>query len=255
MQVIIEETPEAASLLAARVVAEMIQRQPYAVLGFATGSTQLQLYEELGRMHREEGLDFSRITTFNLDEYVGVARDHPASFCNFAHQHLFNQINIPAKHIHVPDGLTQDIQLECERYERSIKSVGGIDLQILGIGRNGHIAFNEPSSSLASRTRVTRLARRTVQDNSRCFDSEDSVPTHSVTMGIGTILEARHCLLMAFGEGKKEAVTRAVEGPVSASLPASALQLHSRVKIFLDEEAASGLKNTDYYRWISDGDG
>ena len=253
MQVIIQKTPEAASRLAARVVAELIQRQPYAVLGLATGSTPLQLYEELGRMHRQEGLDFSRITTFNLDEYVGVARDHPSSFCAFMHQHLFNQINIPAENIHIADGLTQDIQLECERYERSIKSVGGIDLQILGIGRNGHIAFNEPSSSLASRTRVTRLTRRTIRDNSRFFDLEDSVPTHSVTMGIGTILEARHCLLMAFGAGKKEAVTRAVEGPVSASLPASALQLHPQVEIFLDEVAASGLENADYYRWIADG--
>ena len=253
MQVIIKETSEVASRLAARVVAELIQRQPYAVLGLAAGSTQLRLYEELGRMHREEGLDFSRITTFNLDEYVGVARDHPTSFYAFMHQHLFNQINIPAEHIHIPDGLSQDTLLECERYERSIKSVGGIDLQILGIGRNGHIAFNEPSSSLASRTRVTRLSRRTIQDNARFFDSEDSVPTHSVTMGIGTILEARHCLLMAFGEDKKEAVTRAVEGPVSASLPASALQLHPQVKIFLDEKAASGLENADYYRWIADG--
>ncbi len=250
MKVIIKETPEAASRLAARVIAELTQRQPYAVLGFATGSTQLLLFEELVRMHREEGLDFSRITTFNLDEYVGVARDHPTSFSYFMHQHLFGQLNIPAGHIHIPDGLTKDIQLECERYERSIKSIGGIDLQILGIGRNGHIAFNEPSSSLASRTRVTRLTRRTIQDNARFFDSEESVPTHSITMGIGTILEARHCLLMAFGEDKQEAVTRAVEGPVSASLPASALQLHPRVRIFLDEEAASGLENADYYRWI-----
>ena len=253
MKVIIKETPEAASRLAARVVAELAQRQPYAVLGFATGSTQLQLYEELVRMHREEGLDFSRITTFNLDEYVGVARDHPTSFSYFMNEHLFGQVNIPASHIHIPDGLTEDIQLECERYERSVKSIGGIDLQILGIGRNGHIAFNEPSSSLASRTRVTRLTRRTIQDNARFFDSEESVPTHSITMGIGTILEARHCLLMAFGKDKQEAVTRAVEGPVSASLPASALQLHPRVRIFLDEEAASGLENADYYRWISDG--
>ena len=250
MKVIIKETSEAASRLAARVVAELIQRRPYAALGFASGSTPLQLYAELVRLHREEGLDFNRITTFNLDEYVGVARDHPTSFNYFMHQHLFDQVNIPTEHIHIPDGLTKDIQLECERYERSIKSVGGINLQILGIGRNGHIAFNEPSSSLASRTRVTRLTRGTIQDKARFFDSQESVPTHSITMGIGTILETRHCLLMAFGEGKKEAVTRAVEGPVSASLPASALQLHPRVRIFLDEEAASGLENADYYRWI-----
>ena len=219
-------------------------------LGLPLGAPQLQLYDELARMHREEGLDFSRITTFNLDEYVGVAPDHPTSFYYRMHEHLFDQVNIPAGHIHFPDGLTRDSQLECERYERSIKSIGGIDLQILGIGRNGHIGFNEPSSSLASRTRLTRLTRRTIQDNARFFDSEASVPTHSITMGIGTILEARHCLLMAFGESKKEAVTRAVEGPVSASLPASALQLHPRVRIFLDEKAASGLENADYYRWI-----
>ncbi len=253
MKVTIEKTPEAASRVAARAVASLIQRQPYAVLGFPIGSTQLGLFEELARMHREEGLDFSRITTFNLDEYVGVGRDHPSSFDYRMHRHLFDHVNVPAGHIHVPDGLTADIQLECERYERSIKSVGGIDLQILGIGRNGHIAFNEPSSSLASRTRLTRLTQRTITDNARFFDSEDSVPTHSITMGIGTILEARHCFLMAFGESKKEAVARAVEGPVSASLPASALQLHPRVKIFLDEQAASGLQNADYYRWIQAG--
>ena len=251
MRVIIQETSEAASRLAARAVAELIHRQPYAVLGFATGSTQLQFCQELARMHREEGLDFSRTTTFNLDEYVGVARDHPTSFAHFMRRHLFSHLNVPAGNIHIPDGLTLDIQLECERYERSIKSVGGIDLQILGIGRNGHIAFNEPCSSLASRTRVTRLTRRTIQDNARFFASEDSVPTHAITMGIGTILEARQCLLMAFGEGKKEAVARAVEGPVSASLPASALQLHPRVRIFLDEEAASSLENADYYRWMA----
>ena len=203
MKIIIKETSEAASRLAARVVAEFIQRQPYAVLGFAAGSTQLQLYEELGRMHREEGLDFIRITTFTLDEYVGVARDHLTSFSYFMHQHLFDEVNIPAEHIHIPDGLTKDIQLECERYERSIKSVGGIDLQILGIGRNGHIAFNEPSSSLASRTRVTRLTHRTIQDNARFFDQREDVPVYAITMGVGTILDARKLILLAAGKSTR----------------------------------------------------
>ena len=251
-EVIIQKDARSAAVAAGRLVARLVRDKPGAVLGLATGSSPVPLYRELIRMHREEGLDFSRVVTFNLDEYVGLAPDHPSSYRSFMYEHLFKALNIPEENIHIPDGLAKDIPAHCAAYEKAIKDAGGIDLQVLGIGRDGHIAFNEPTSSLASRTRIKTLTEQTRQDNARFFGPDEEVPFHVLTMGIGTILEARRCMLFAFGEGKAEAVANAFEGPVTCMVPASALQLHPSVKVFLDEAAASKLAKAEYYRWVYD---
>jgi glucosamine-6-phosphate deaminase len=250
MEVIIQSDADAAARMAARVVAKLIRRKPNAVLGLATGNTPLGLYRELVRLHREEELDFSRVTTFNLDEYVGLAADHPASYHAFMHENLFNHLNIPRGQIHIPDGRAADIPSHCAAYEASIRAAGGIDLQVLGVGTDGHIGFNEPTSSLASRTRIKTLTPRTRSDNASFFDREEDVPHHVITMGIGTIMESRECLMLAFGARKADAVAAMVEGPVSAMMPASVLQMHPVVKVFIDEPAATPLRKADYYRWV-----
>ena len=227
MEIIINETYEEMSKAAARVVAQTLNSKPNAVLGLATGSTPVGLYEELVRMHREEGLDFSQVTSFNLDEYVGLKRNDPQSYHYFMHHHLFQHINIPKQNIYIPSGTTDNYEAFCCWYEQRIVECGGIDLQILGIGSDGHIAFNEPSSSLGSRTRIKTLARQTIQDNARFFDKPEDVPIYAITMGVGTILEARRILLLASGESKAEAIASAIEGPVTSMITASALQLHS----------------------------
>jgi glucosamine-6-phosphate deaminase len=252
MEVIIQPDAVAASTVAARLVARRIKEKPDAVLGLATGSTPLKLYKELVRLHGEEGLDFSRTTTFNLDEYVGLPPDHPQSYSRFMHQNLFDRLNIPRSNIHIPDGMTADIPAFCAEYEDKIAQAGGIDIQILGIGSDGHIGFNEPTSSLASRTRIKTITEETRRDNARFFGSEEDVPRHVITMGVGTIMEARTCILMAFGKGKADAIVRTVEGPVTSMVPASALQFHPVVKLIIDTAAASQLRETDYYNWVYD---
>jgi glucosamine-6-phosphate deaminase len=208
------------------------------------------MYAELVRMHREEGLDFSRVTTFNLDEYVGLAGDHPQSYRAFMWEHLFRHLNVAKERIHIPNGLATDVPAECAAYETAIRAAGGIDLQILGIGTDGHIGFNEPSSSLASRTRIKTLTERTRSDNARFFGSVEAVPFHVVTMGVGTIMDARQVLLLAFGEGKARAVADAVEGSITAMNPASILQMHPVAKCLVDDAAARELKRIEYYRWV-----
>lgn len=247
MRVIIEPDAEAASRRAARFVADLVRRKPNCVLGLATGSTPLATYRELIRMHREEGLDFSRVTTFNLDEYVGLERTHPQSYRHFMQQNLFDQINIEPGRTNVPDGLAEDFETHARDYEQKIKDAGGIDLQILGLGSDGHIAFNEPGSSLGSRTRLKTLASETVRDNARFFGGEDKVPRLAVTMGVGTILESRRCLLLAFGSHKAAAIRDTVEGPITAQVTASALQLHREVVGIFDEAAAAQLARRAYY--------
>jgi glucosamine-6-phosphate deaminase len=246
MEIIIQPTAEAATGVAARLVAGIIRQKSNAVLGLATGSTPLLLYRKLIAMK----LDWSRVVTFNLDEYVGIPAQHPQSYHGFMWKNLFGQVNIAKRHVHIPDGLTRDIPKFCAVYEKQIRAAGGIDLQVLGIGTDGHIGFNEPTSSLASRTRIKTLTRQTRRDNARFFGSEQQVPHHVITMGIGTILEARHCLLLAFGKRKARAVADAVEGPITAMNPASSLQQHPRVTVCLDESAASKLKMKGYYRWV-----
>ena len=252
MEVIIQSSQEAASLLAAKMIAGLVRRKPSAVLGLATGSTPLGLYRELARMHREEGLDFQKVTTFNLDEYVGLAPGHPASYHHFMRENLFRHINVAPENTHIPDGLSCDIPATCEAYEASIRAAGGIDLQILGIGSDGHIGFNEPASSLASRTRIKTLTPRTRADNAPFFAQGEEVPHHVITMGIGTILETRQVLLLGFGLKKAEALAAAIEGPVSPMVPASALHFHPRAHVILDETAATRLERTDYYRHVFD---
>lgn len=253
MEVIIQPDAQSASVVAARLVSHLLREKPNAVIGFATGSTPILLYNELVRKFREGHIDFSRVTSFNLDEYVGLAPEHPASCHSFMHKHFFDHVNVPKDRIHIPDGLAQDIPLCCQQYEEAIRRVGGIDLQILGIGAEGHIGFNEPTSSLASRTRIKTLTPRTRRDNAYLFGGEDRVPRHVITMGLGTVMEARQCVLLAFSRAKAQAIARAVEGPVTASTPASVLQMHPVAKVFLDESAACQLQNTSYYRWVYDG--
>jgi glucosamine-6-phosphate deaminase len=254
MEMIIQTGTDTASKRAAKLIARLVHEKPDAVLGLATGSTPLELYRELIRLHQAGELDFSRVTTFNLDEYVGLEKEHPQSYHTFMWENFFSQINIAPENVHIPDGLAADIPACCAAYEADIVAAGGIDLQVLGIGSNGHIGFNEPTSSFASRTRIKTLAQHTVRDNARFFDGDDSrVPHHCLTMGIGTIMDARCVLLLAFGDSKADAIADAVEGPVAAMAPASILQHHPNAKFFLDDGAASKLKLADYYRWVYDG--
>ncbi|MAE67306.1 MAG: glucosamine-6-phosphate deaminase [Phycisphaeraceae bacterium] len=250
MEVIIEQDYEQMSKAAARVVVRTLNEKPNAVLGMATGSTPLGLYQELVRLHREEGLDFSRVTTFNLDEYVGLSVTHPQSYHHFMYENFFQHVNIARQNIYIPSGTTSNYRSFCEWYEQRIEELGGIDLQILGIGSDGHIAFNEPTSSLSSRTRLKTLARQTIEDNARFFETADDVPVYAITMGVGTIMEADRIVLLANGAKKADAVAAAVEGPVTSMITASALQMHPRVKLFVDADAAGELQMRDYYQWI-----
>ncbi len=252
MEVIIKDTPQECAKAGAGIIAKAMGQKPNFVLGLATGSTPVSLYKELIRRHREEGLEFSNCTSFNLDEYIGLAPDHPCSYRRFMQEELFDHIDMRPENTNVPNGLAEDIRAECASYELAIKAVGGIDVQVLGIGTDGHIAFNEPGSSLGSRTRIKTLTAKTREDNARFFDSMDDVPRHCITMGVGTIMECEKLLLFAFGESKAEIIAKAVEGPVTAMVPASALQLHRDVKILLDEPAASKLKQHDYYHEVFD---
>jgi glucosamine-6-phosphate deaminase len=250
MEIIITQTYQEMSRQAARMVAKVLNSKPNSVLGLATGSTPLALYQELVRMHKEEGLDFSQVTTFNLDEYVGLNRNHPQSYHYFMYENLFKHVNVPKQNVYIPSGTTDNYQAFCRWYEQRIKECGGIDLQILGIGSDGHIAFNEPTSSLGSRTRIKTLAKQTIEDNARFFKTREEVPVYAITMGVGTIMEARQIVLVANGAKKASAVAQAIEGPITSMITASALQMHPDVTYYLDREAASELKMIDYYDWI-----
>jgi len=252
MEVIIQDSGDDVGRLAARIIARQLLKKPNSVLGLATGSTPIGTYRELVRLHSKEGLDFSQVTTFNLDEYLGLPPSHPQSYRHFMDEHLFSHINIPKGNIHVPYGHAEAIEQFCAWYEAEIVRCGGIDIQILGVGADGHIAFNEPGSSLGSRTRLKTLTEQTINDNARFFDSKDQVPRFAVTMGVGTILEAHRVLLLAIGGGKAEVVTKAIEGPITASVTASALQLHRDVVVIVDSEAGSKLARADYYHWVSE---
>ena len=224
---------------AAKIVADRIRRKPNLVLGLATGSTPLGLYKELIRMHKSEGLSFAKVTTFNLDEYVGLPRTHDQSYYYFMWENLFKHIDMNPRFIHVPDGMANDVEAHCEWYDTEIKKWGGVDLQILGIGANGHIAFNEPGSSLGSRTRIKTLTEQTIKDNARFFKTIDEVPRLAITMGIGTIMEARELIMLANKTNKADAVKASVEGPITAMVPASILQMHRKAYVIVDKDAAS----------------
>ncbi|WP_413316776.1 glucosamine-6-phosphate deaminase [Agrococcus sp. 1P02AA] len=246
MEVVIVADAAAAGELAAARVAALVQGSPDAVLGVATGSSHLATYRALAA-RRAAGLDLSRVSAFALDEYVGLEAGHPQSYREVIDREVTVPLGLDPARVHVPAGAAADLAAECARYERRI-ATGGIDLQLLGIGANGHIGFNEPTSSLASRTRVKALSARTRADNARFFASLDEVPTHCITQGLGTILDADRVLLVATGERKAEAVAQMVEGPLSAMWPGSVLQLHRRASVVVDEAAAERLRLQDYYR-------
>ncbi|MCR4427062.1 MAG: glucosamine-6-phosphate deaminase [Firmicutes bacterium] len=241
MKILIYPNYEQMSVAAARFVADCILDKPRCVLGLATGETPIGLYAELARLHHEEGLDFSGVTTFNLDEYCDLPKEDSRSFHSFMWRHLFSHVNVDPRKVHTLKGTAPDLEEECRRYESLIKDTGGIDLQVLGIGVNGHIGFNEPGSPPDGRTRVVTLTAQTVEIN-RAKEKVESLPGRAVSMGIGTIMDAKQILLLAAGRSKADIVHRATRGPVTPSVPASILQNHANALFMLDLEAASLLE-------------
>ncbi len=250
MQVIIRDDENSAANLTAAIIARRLCEKPDLVLGLATGRTMELVYARLAEMHRAGKLDFTHCRTFNLDEYIGLAPENVNSYRYYMNKHLFGKINIKMENTHLPDGVAIDLKKECLAYDQKIKDVGGINLQLLGIGESGHIGFNEPLSSLLSRTRDKTLTETTIAQNAPLFKSRDQVPRRALTMGIGNILESHTCLLLATGKRKAEIIAKAVEGPITSMVSASALQLHPHCHVILDEDAAGGLQETDYYKWI-----
>jgi glucosamine-6-phosphate deaminase len=251
MLVILKRDNEEISRQTAQLVASAVRKKPSLTLGLATGGTMVGVYQYLVKLHKEGSLDFSRVVTFNLDEYLGLPATHPQSFHHFMDEHFFSRINVDPRNIHIPDGTIHgNYDRYCAFYEEAIRKAGGIDLQILGIGRNGHIGFNEPTSSLASRTRLKVLSQETIDDNAKSFAPGEESPRCAITMGIGTILEARKIILLATGAAKAAAVAKSIEGPIASAVSASALQLHPEVTFIVDEQAASQLTQREYYRRV-----
>ena len=250
MEVIICPDGDEVARVAAETVAQVCWRVgPDVVLGVATGSSPLALYRDLAALVSAGKVDLSGASAFALDEYVGLPEGHPESYAEVIRRTVTEPLGLDPARVRVPDGRAGDIEEACERYELAIRDAGGVDIQILGIGSNGHIGFNEPSSSLSSRTRIKTLTPKTRADNARFFDSLDQVPVHCLTQGLGTILDADEVVLVAQGASKADAVAAMVEGPVSASCPGSILQTHQYATIVVDEAAASKLANHEYYRW------
>ena len=247
MEVVIVASGQAAGELAARLILSRLADKPDLVLGLATGGSPLPLYESLRRA-AVSGTDLSGVRGFALDEYVGLRPEHPASYHSVIAREVVEPLGLNPDNVHVPDGTADDIPAACAAYEQAIRDSGGVDVQILGIGTDGHLGFNEPSSSLASRTRIKTLAEQTRRDNARFFGEVEDVPRHCVTQGLATILEARQLVLLASGERKANAVAQAVEGPIAAICPASVIQLHQHATVIVDEAAASRLRLADYYR-------
>ena len=249
MEVIITEEERIGELVADDIAA-LVARVPDAVLGLATGSSPLRIYDSVARRVDAGTLSLARARAFTLDEYVGLPAGHPAAYRTVIDADFVSRVDLPADAVQGPDGTAADLAAACAAYEAAIRDAGGVDLQILGIGTDGHIAFNEPGSSLSSRTRVKTLTEQTRRDNARFFGGDlESVPRHCLTQGLGTIMEARHIVLVATGAGKAQAVHHLVEGAVSALWPATILQHHPRVTVLIDEAAASRLQLADYYRY------
>jgi len=251
VEVVITTSDAEAGALAADAIEALVRAKADAVIGTATGSSPLPIYTELVRRHRAgTGPSYGGVRTFNLDEYVGLPAGHEQTYLATIRRELTDDLGLTPHQVHGPDPTEDGLPTAGVRYERALEDAGGVDLQLLGIGSDGHLAFNEPGSSLASRTRIKTLTARTRADNARFFGSIDEVPVHVLTQGLGTILGARHLVLIATGAGKADAVAAAVEGPVSASCPASVLQLHPHATVLLDESAAAGLRRADYYREV-----
>jgi glucosamine-6-phosphate deaminase len=247
-EVVIVDSPEAAGEITADAVVALVSKMPDALLGLATGSTPLSSYHAIAR----RGLDLSRVRGFALDEYVGLPAGHPESYRSVITREVVEPLGMTASLVRVPGDDGGPLEGAGERYEADLVAAGGVDIQLLGIGGTGHIGFNEPGSSFGSLTRIKTLTERTRADNARFFASLDEVPMHCLTQGLGTILRARHLILLAFGASKAAAIAAAIEGPLSASAPGSAVQLHPHVTVVVDEAAASQLKNADYYRYAWD---
>jgi glucosamine-6-phosphate deaminase len=248
VEVVIVSGPDEAGELVGGAVADLVARRPTAVLGLATGSSPVAVYRDVARRQAAGELSLAAVRAFLLDEYVGLPPDHPQRYREVIARELERHVDLAPSAVTGPDVAARDLVTACRAYEDAIAAAGGVDLQLLGIGADGHIGFNEPGSSLASRTRIKTLTDRTRRDNARFFASIDEVPRHVVTQGVGTILDARHLVLLAFGAAKAEAVARAVEGPVTAMVPGSALQLHPHATVVVDEPAAAGLTLAAYYR-------
>ena len=249
MEVIIcpnaQRVGEVAAAKAARIAGPI---GPKIVLGVATGSSPVQTFAELAKLAVVGELDLSEASAFALDEYVGIAEGHPESYHEIIRKTVTEPMGLDPARVHVPDGFAADLAAACIAYEDAIKAVGGVDIQFLGVGSNGHVGFNEPTSSLSSRTRIKTLARRTREDNARFFDSIDDVPKHCLTQGLGTIMDARNVILVATGPGKAHAIAQVIEGPITSMWPGSVLQLHQHATIVVDEAAAAGLALADYYK-------
>ncbi len=236
MNIIVVNDYEELSEQGASIIAREIKTNPKAVLGLATGSTPIGTYMKLVRKHKEEGLDFSSVTTFNLDEYYGLAPNHEQSYAYFMRKNLFDHVNIQPQNNYIPNGIAADIIGECKKYDELIEAKGGIDLQLLGIGANGHIGFNEPSEELLIGTHLVDLAENTIKANSRFFHSVEEVPRQAITMGIGSIMKAKKILLLACGENKAKIISKIIDGKCSTKVPASILQVHPQVIIVIDKE-------------------
>lgn len=250
MEVIILNTPKEVEQLGGKLLAQQIQKKPDSVLGLATGATMHGVYNYLSERHQKDGLDFARVKSFNLDEYYGLGPHHPCSYHTYMCQHLFDRVNIQPENTRVPDGLAHDVEKHCQEYQRAIADAGGIDLQLLGLGEDGHIGFNEPSSSLSAGMRIKTLTPMTRRTNQRDFPPGETMPMHVLTLGVGNIMAARRCLLLAHGAKKAPAVQNMVEGPITAMCPASALQQHVSCTVIVDEAAAAFLQLADYFRCV-----
>ncbi|KEI97273.1 glucosamine-6-phosphate deaminase [Clostridium botulinum A2B7 92] len=241
MRIIVVDNYEEMSKKAAAMIASQVILKPDSVLGLATGDTPIGMYKEIIDIYKNEKMDFSKVRTFNLDEYYGLNRENPQSYYYYMMNNLFNHVNIDENNINIPNGMADNIEIECKEYERKIDKAGGIDLQILGIGVNGHIGFNEPNISFESETHLVNLNEKTIESNSRFFSSKEEVPTKAISMGIKSIIHSKKIILLACGSAKSNAVSKAINGKINPNIPASILQLHRDVVVIIDKEAASKL--------------
>jgi glucosamine-6-phosphate deaminase len=241
MRIIVLDNYEEMSKKAALMITSQVMLKPSSILGLATGDTPLGMYNELIKLYKKDQVDFKEVKTFNLDEYYGLKRDNSQSYYNYMINNLFNSINIDIENINIPDGMAKDVKASCAEYEDKIKEFGGIDMQVLGIGTNGHIGFNEPDINFEAVTHLVNLDAQTIEANSRFFGSRNDVPVKAISMGIKTIMNSKKIILLASGLGKAEAIQSALKGKINPNIPASILQLHNDVTVIIDKKAASNL--------------